>query len=216
MAQAGVVRDVLERGAREGRARLDDVRLERQRTDALADLGEIALALIRRGDLADLEEIPEVADAVAAIEEIDARVEEAEDRRRIREPEDAPTSRRTRAPSPGRERPDRGRGPDVPWQRVGADDDRDDDDRRAPRGGDDDRAIGDGTVSSGSWKPPRPAAPQRVWRPDGAEAPGPAPAPRARKPAAPPARAGGISFEGEEDDLAEYMHPDDVPPKDKK
>jgi hypothetical protein len=30
--------------------------------------------------------------------------------------------------------------------------------------------------------------------------------------AAPASRKGGISFE--DDDLAEYMHPDDVPPKD--
>src|SRR5215470_9516376 len=47
----GVVRDALERGAREGRARLDDVRLSRRRQDALADLGELVLSLIRRGEI---------------------------------------------------------------------------------------------------------------------------------------------------------------------
>jgi len=45
----GVVRDAIERGAREGRARLDDVRSRGRRHDALADLGEIVLDLIRRG-----------------------------------------------------------------------------------------------------------------------------------------------------------------------
>src|SRR5215813_2242983 len=44
----GVVRDAIERGAREGRARLDDARANRRRHDALADLGSLVLDLIRR------------------------------------------------------------------------------------------------------------------------------------------------------------------------
>ena len=49
LQQAGVVRDVIQRGAREGRSRIDDARASRRRSDALAELGELVLDLIRRG-----------------------------------------------------------------------------------------------------------------------------------------------------------------------
>src|SRR5512140_3079673 len=67
----GVVRDALERGAREGRARLDDVRTNRRRQDALAELGELVLDLIRRGEI-DLAELPEAHDLVRQLDEFDA------------------------------------------------------------------------------------------------------------------------------------------------
>src|SRR5215831_4534259 len=67
----GVVRDALERGAREGRARLDDVRASRRRQDTLADLGELVLDLIRRGEI-DLAELPEARDLVRLLDELDA------------------------------------------------------------------------------------------------------------------------------------------------
>lgn len=67
----GVVRDALERGAREGRARLDDVRASRRRSDALAELGELVLELIRRGEI-DIDELPEARDVVQQLDEIDA------------------------------------------------------------------------------------------------------------------------------------------------
>ncbi len=57
LAQAGVVRDAIERGAREGRSRLDDLRSNRRRHDALAELGDLVLDLIRRGEI-DLAELP--------------------------------------------------------------------------------------------------------------------------------------------------------------
>src|SRR5512146_1531664 len=66
----GVVRDALERGAREGRARLDDVRSNRRRHDALAELGELVLDLIRRGEI-DLTELPEARDLVRQLDELD-------------------------------------------------------------------------------------------------------------------------------------------------
>src|SRR5215831_218921 len=66
----GVVRDALERGAREGRARLDDARASRRRHDALADLGEIVLDLIRRGEI-DLAELPEARDLIRELDELD-------------------------------------------------------------------------------------------------------------------------------------------------
>jgi hypothetical protein len=73
-----VVRDALERGAREGRARLDDVRTSRRRHDALADLGELVLDLIRRGEI-DLAELPEARDLVRLFDEFDAESEENDD-----------------------------------------------------------------------------------------------------------------------------------------
>ncbi|HEX4417780.1 MAG TPA: hypothetical protein VH165_07765 [Kofleriaceae bacterium] len=66
-----VVRDVLERGAREGRARFDDVRASRRRQDALAELGELVLDLIRRGEI-DLDELPEARDLVRQLDDHDA------------------------------------------------------------------------------------------------------------------------------------------------
>jgi hypothetical protein len=71
----------------------------------------------------------------------------------------------------------------------------------------------DGTVSS-TWAPPkRSSSPARVWRPPIETAPEPLapippPPPSLRK------RAGGISFDADDDsDLADFMHPDDVPKK---
>jgi hypothetical protein len=170
LAQASAVRDALERGAREGRARIDDALHERRRQEALAALGEIALDRLRKGELAELEAVPEAADVIAELEDLDSRHE--------------PPARRARewVSPPARSRFDRGRGRDADA---------------------DAEAAGDGTVSSASWQPPaakEPAA--RVWRPD--QAP-------------PSQKKGGINFnapdddDGDEDDLAAYMHPDDVP-----
>ena len=168
---APAVRDVLERGVREGRARLDDALSGRRRSDALAELGEIVLDLIRRGEI-DVADLPEVHDVVAHLDELDSEHPPAE-------------------PEP----------PPPPRKRF--------DDRTAktrnelPR-----RDRDDGTVSSRTWSPPR-AAPARVWKPPAAD-PRPADEITAReRPAA--GKKGGISFDDE--DLAEYMHPDDVPPK---
>src|SRR4249920_3110074 len=73
----GVVRDALERGAREGRARLDGARASRRRHDALADLGDVVLDLIRRGEI-DLAELPEARDLVRELDELDEAEVEAE------------------------------------------------------------------------------------------------------------------------------------------
>jgi hypothetical protein len=182
-AQVGPLRDALERTAREGRSRLENARSSRRRDDALADLGEIVLDLIRRGEI-DLGELPEVRDIVAQLDDLDAG--------------NMPEDDRDEAPPPARNRFD---------SRSSAKRDQPD----------------EGTVSSRSWAPPtlprqgsKPAP--RVWRPPAdADDDTPAfdmdtdvarPAARAKN----PARKGGISFE-DDDDLAEYMHPDDVPPK---
>jgi hypothetical protein len=176
LAQAGTLRDAIERGAREGRHRLDDALASRRRTDALAELGEIVLDLIRRGEI-DIAELPEVADIVAHLDDLDAGADEHEE-----PPLAAPVRKRFDA-------------------RRRLDDD-------------------DGTVaSSRTWSPPTPKKPAaRVWRPpvdedDARERPAPVrsavPIPGRKD----PTRKGGISFEDEDEDLADYMHPDDVPPK---
>jgi hypothetical protein len=190
LAQAGAVKDALERGAREGRARLDDARLGRRHEEALAELGAIVLEQVRKGELADLEEIREIAEAIAAIEQIESRLDERTE----------PAPRRAREAAPAR--------------------------RREP--------ADDGTVSSGTWTPPQPQGGSvRVWRPsappeDVTEDLGPRrarathideePGAELREDRRP--RRGGISFERHDDtapdpddDLAEYMHPDDVPSK---
>src|SRR5688572_11910437 len=173
LSQAGTLRDVIERGAREGRSRLDEVRTNRKRNDALAELGEIVLDLIRRGEI-DLGELPEAKKIVRMLDELDENGDAEEDLEEVVRP-----SSRTRF-----------------------------DDRE------------DGTVASSSnarpWAPRKPSAPQRVWRPvdPEPEPEPPPPAPTAREPRRlpnNPARKGGIAFDDE--DLAEYMHPDDVPPK---
>lgn len=72
LAQAGVVRDVIERGAREGRARLDDVRRGRRRDEALARLGAAVLDAVRAGELSDVYEISGAAAALGELDEIDS------------------------------------------------------------------------------------------------------------------------------------------------
>ncbi len=158
--QAGVVRDAAREVFGQGRARIDDVRQQRRRTDALADLGELVLELIRKGEI-DLGELPEARELVQQLDDLDAQTEDHG------EPEVATAPSRTRF---------------------------------------DTRGADDGTVGSGvRWTPPKPKG-ERVWRPPTDDAPA------AAKPAAP--RKGGISFAmDDDDDLADYMHPDDVPPK---
>jgi hypothetical protein len=200
LAQASVVRDALERGAREGRSRLDEARANRRRHDTLAELGEIVLELIRRGEI-DLDELPEARGLIRELDELD----EHDDRGR--EPDDpdedvprAPTRRRFDDRKPTRDLKAPRREPPKVTR-----------DLKAPHREDRD----DGTVSSQRWKPPsRGGKPTKVWRPVVEDAPVPdsprKPETRERTKDLAPKR-GGISFEDE--DLADYMHPDDVPPK---
>lgn len=215
LAQAGTLRDALERGAREGRSRLDSALSNRRRQDALAELGEIVLDLIRRGEI-DLAELPEIQDIVAHLDEIDAGHDEDDD-----EEVAAPTTRNrfdTRAASGSSRSSSRtAPSPRATWSRPSSSRGRATDD--------------DGTVSSRTWSRPSPAKPApRVWRPpvddepapaapdderpedEAAAAPAPGPARRGPAGRKDPTRKGGIHFDDDED-LAEYMHPDDVPPK---
>jgi hypothetical protein len=195
-------RDALERGAREGRARFDDVRLERRRDAAVGELGERVLELVRRGDLPELEQIPEIADALAVIADLDDKLEG-----RGRDADSEP-GRDWVIPG-SRSRFDRGRASSSPP---------------------DEESDEDGTVSSSAgWRPPAAREPTaRVWKPgqidvnvDEVEIESTRPAraddtrPLRPRDAADAARKGGIVFGSDDDDsdLAEYMHPDDVPAK---
>jgi hypothetical protein len=158
--QAGVVRDAVGEALGQGRQ-------QRKRQDALAELGEVVLELVRKGEI-DLGELPEAREVIRQLDEMDSDTEDG--------PEEIaqPTSR-----------------------------------KRFDTRGD------DGTVSSGArWAPAKPAKPvgERVWRPP-VEEPAPQAAAKQKQMPVPGVRKGGISFDNDDDDLAEYMHPDDVPPK---
>ena len=201
----GVVRDALERGAREGRARLDGARAtfdsarasldsrrpssaddgardrdhdHDRRHNALADLGELLLDLIRRGEV-DLAELPEARDLVRELDQLDDDTTAADldaepdlpraaSRHRFddRSPDD---NRRLAAPSLDSRRPaDRAArnsslaGSTAAAGSAGAGAAR----TRARRDSD------DGTVSSGATlRPDRPARAERPDRPTRAERP---------------------------------------------
>ncbi|HEY0191599.1 MAG TPA: hypothetical protein VGC42_10805, partial [Kofleriaceae bacterium] len=233
-----LVRGALERGAREGRARLDDVRAKGRRQDALAELGEVVLELIRRGEI-DLDELPEARDLVRQLDEFDGGEpdeaprpitrrrfddRDAEHDRGVPDEHDATIDERHGRPGhelgSSFEAPRRGgllRGTSGP--------------ARGPDRGTSSHRSGDGTVSSGvSARSTRPTTPARrpapsdtsraptkpikgMWRAD-PDAPGPEDLPaspsRRYQLAPDPHRKGGISFDND-DDLADYMHPDDVP-----
>ncbi len=186
LQQAGAVRDAIASGAREGRSRLDDVRSNvrsgRRRQEALAELGELVLGLIRAGEI-DLGELPEAQELVRQLDELDASDESGSDA--------PPTAR-----SPRSRFDDRG--------------------ETAEPGR---RKTTDGTVSSSTWAPPsgRAGRPTTVWRPSGEPATSPLPPTDPGRKGLPrdPQRKGGIQFASDDDDeeLAEYMHPDDVPAK---
>lgn len=85
LAQAGVVREALERGARSGRAVLDealgDAATDRRRTAALAELGQIVFELVQQGEV-DLAELPEIREVVERLERFEAEGEAAPRSRR--------------------------------------------------------------------------------------------------------------------------------------
>lgn len=94
LAQAGVVREALERGARSGRAVLDealgDAATDRRRTAALAELGQIVFELVQQGEL-DLAELPEIHEVVERLERFEGEAAPPS-RRASRRPADASMS----------------------------------------------------------------------------------------------------------------------------
>jgi hypothetical protein len=189
--QAGVVRDALERSARSGRAKFDEARGDRRRHAALVELGEIVLDLVRRGEI-ELSELPEIADVVRELDTMD-------DEERQGEPV-AAESRRPASPSSPHERRTESR---DPQQRVW-------------RPSQSDVAVA--RERSGRMTQPE-SLRARVQR----EADGTIAALRQQVSSSErsasddrnlshgAAPRGGISFD---DDLQDYMHPDDVPGSD--
>lgn len=208
--QVGVVRDVVERQARSSLANLDHAMLQRKRRDTLARLGELAYEMIRDHRAGMMTGHPEVGELIAEVEEIDERLQEWPQ------------------PEPGmRSRSRRG----AP---ASADDTVSSADWRPPVS----RAAVDEGARQRVWRPeippddeePEPAAAGSRQdatfsgrAPDTAEAartePEAATTPRARRRSRRRETGGGIAFVSdaavmEDDDLAEYMHEDDVPRRD--
>jgi hypothetical protein len=100
------VSDRTSRGARkafdEGVLRVDLVSLRRERRRALADLGERALTLWKRGEFSRLENDPEMLRLRARVEGVDASIadKEAELLRLRTAPEPAPVAPTPEAPTP--------------------------------------------------------------------------------------------------------------------
>lgn len=182
--QVSAVKDAALREAKNRRGWLDTAVLQRRRKEALASLGEAMLQLSRAGALGELAEVPEVQQALADVDELDAQILEAEER--AAEAGGAVSAFAAGATAPARGEPMR------VWRPVLDDDERDTD------------ADGDDAA------PARPS--RRTPPPD-----------RARRRAV--RSGGGISFVDEaprpgdldsDDDLAEYMHEDDVPGPDER
>src|SRR6185503_7067351 len=190
----GVVRDALERGAREGRARLDDARASRRRADTLADLGELVLDLIRRGEI-DLAELPEARDLVRQLDELDAEP--------IESPPPPPRS------SSRRRYDDRTMRPTLPARPKHPDSASSRANTKPMKGLYRSRLTDDDPSSS----PPAPTRPPAATRGAAALATAEPSTPRRSPLPLDPNRKGGISFDDDDDDLVDYMHPDDVPPK---
>ena len=160
------------------------------------------LELIRRGEI-DLDELPEARNLIHELDELDAHGEDRDVRRDLDDADEdvpRPSSRHRfddRKPTRDLKSPRR-EPPKVTRDLKARSEDRD-----------------DGTVSSQRWKPPsRGGKPTKVWRPVVEDVPVPdsprkSEARERTKDLGP--KRGGISFEDE--DLADYMHPDDVPPK---
>jgi hypothetical protein len=196
--QVGVVKDAALRGAEAQRVWLDGALLQRKHRDALARLGAEIYERVLSGQLRDLEGDPAVADSIAEIEELEVRMQEAAERARESASRAHGAARRAASSFAARAGfPDSGLG----RRREGADDDGE---LRVwrPVVPDDD----DGTVSALAEMQDEPETVRiRPPRRRGRSRPA-----RARR------GAGGIEFVDDplvddDDDLADYMHPDDVP-----
>ena len=80
LEQVSVVREVVERGAQAQRSRYDTVKVERQRKDAMAALGEVMYRKAVRGDLGEVGKDPDVRAQLEEIDNLDQRIEAAEQR----------------------------------------------------------------------------------------------------------------------------------------
>lgn len=191
--QVGAVREAVERGARNQRVWIDGALLQRKYREALAELGETVYELAASGELGDLAEHPELAGRLDEIRAIDERLTEAEDRVREATAAARDTAERLAARA------------GLPTGMLGRP-------RTARRRGDEDHGPVD------VWRPPGTGTVPHDREPDDEEdgtvaaVTGGGARPERRPPAA--RGRGGISFVDEDEDLADYMHPDDVPAED--
>lgn len=188
-----MVKDAALRQAEAQRVWIDGAMLQRKHKDTLAMLGALIYERILAGDLRELEDDAEVADAVGLLEELEVRMDEAAARTRQRAADVTATAARAvsslgkggRRPRRGADTGDADAGEVRVWRPVVPDDDDPFDDAPA--------ADDDGTVSALGKAPRGRTRPRRA------------------------AHSGaGIRFVADEladeaDELAEYMHPDDVP-----
>jgi hypothetical protein len=184
MHQVGVVKDAAVRQARTQRVWLDSAMLTRKRRELLAQLGEQLVERVRSGEEAELAmRWPELAASVEELDQLEADLDEATARSREAVPAVSAAWARAKA---GRGEPPARRPEDLRvWRPV-----LDDDDPPAE--------VADA---------PSPAA---------AAVPAADPADRGRRRRArfSAGGPGGISFGadiGDDDDLEQYMHDDDVP-----
>ncbi len=195
LEQVGMVKDGVLRQAAEQRVWIDGALLQRKHREALAALGSLVYEQILGGELGELEEIPEIARIVRRIEDLEVRLEQASERAR----ETAARAQRVASGFAAR----------AGFPAAGA--------RIARR----DTEPGDEAGEMRVWRPVMPDDEDDPFDDVSSDAEvAPAPAPRGPRPASRRPRraargAGGIQFvddgPGEDDDLEEYMHPDDVP-----
>lgn len=187
-----VLREAFERQARSQRVRIDGAMLERKRRDMLAALGEAVYELARAGEVGDLEEVPEISDLIADIEYIDDRMDDADARPRRDVSDPDVVSAAEWAAGSGRRR--------FHHPEPGASDE-----------------------NMRVWRPVRPSArkePPADQADEAAEEAVPEPTARgrsSRRRRSRRAAGGGIAFGADprdslddDDDLEQYMHPDDL------
>lgn len=90
LTQLGGMRDLALDQARSQRMRLDTALLQRRLRDTLAALGEAVYELAASGQLGELEEVPEIADCLIELEELEQRIVEMEERSRAPMPAPEP------------------------------------------------------------------------------------------------------------------------------
>lgn len=215
--QMGVVKDAVERQARSSLEQLDTAKLQRRRREALARLGEVVWELAANGELGELGERGDVAALLDELEALEASAEEA-----AGPDEGTVSSAEWKPPARGQAKGRRHHDTMRVWRPNL--DDIDASPGSTPHGDasagaapDDDAPAEHAATRGRAEAKPEPGSEARP----SARAEEPAPRGRGRRPARrddgpDDRRTGGIAFMEDgpaEDDLAEYMNDDDVPPR---
>ncbi len=82
LEQVGLVKDAVERQAKNQRVWLDSALLHRKHREALTALGEVVYSLAASGELGELEEYPEIARQLAILVELEQHIAETAERAR--------------------------------------------------------------------------------------------------------------------------------------